>query len=50
VPSPKGPLPHAPHPTFHSLFSGWQAQAGVFSALPDAPVQPDDPRPWWHRL
>lgn len=46
----KGPVPHEPHAMFRSVFRGWHARADVFSALPDAPVQPDDPPPWWHRL
>jgi len=35
---------------FRGVFSGWHAKAGAFSALPDAPVEPDDPPPWWRQL
>ncbi|GAA2487635.1 hypothetical protein GCM10010276_27640 [Streptomyces longisporus] len=48
--SSRGPLPHEPHPVFRAVFSGWHAKAGAFSALPDAPVEPDDPQPWWRQL
>ncbi|WP_216586729.1 hypothetical protein [Streptomyces brasiliscabiei] len=45
----RGSRPHEPHPVFAGVFRDWHAQAGVFSALPDAPVEPDAPRPWWRR-
>ncbi len=48
--STRGPLPHEPHPMFCGVFGAWHAKAGVFSALPDAPEEPDDPQPWWRRL
>ncbi|MET7736800.1 hypothetical protein ABZT02_36535 [Streptomyces sp. NPDC005402] len=50
--SSRGPVPHDPHPMFRAVFGGWHAKADVFSALPDAPVQPDDPQRqrWWRRL
>jgi hypothetical protein len=38
---------------FRGVFDDWFAKAGVLSALPDAPVVPDDSgrrRPAWHRL
>ncbi|MFF9777897.1 hypothetical protein ACF1HJ_30075 [Streptomyces sp. NPDC013978] len=48
--SARGPAPHEPHPMFRGVFHAWHAEADVFSALPDAPVRPDDPEPWWRRL
>jgi hypothetical protein len=50
VASMRGPLPHEPHPMFRGVFRSWHAKAGVFSALPDAPVELDDPQPWWRQL
>jgi hypothetical protein len=40
------------HPVFLGVFADWQAKAGALSALPDAPVVPDDPRrrPLWRWL
>ena len=32
------------HPLFGAVFADWQAMAEVWSALPDAPVVPDEPR------
>ncbi|TDC82179.1 hypothetical protein E1193_12535 [Micromonospora sp. KC606] len=29
---------------FRAVFDDWQARADVWSALPDAPVVPDNPR------
>ncbi|MGX1474867.1 UNVERIFIED_CONTAM: hypothetical protein RKD50_003675 [Streptomyces canus] len=53
--APRSSLPGQDHPLFQGVFSDWQAKAGVLSALPDAPVVPDDSgpgteRPVWHRL
>jgi hypothetical protein len=31
------------HPLFRGVFEDWLARAEVLSALPDAPVVPDDP-------
>jgi hypothetical protein len=44
--------PHETHPLFRGVFEDWHSKAGVFSALPDAPVEPDDARrrPLWRRL
>jgi hypothetical protein len=50
VASSRGPLPHEPHQLFQGVFHGWHKQVGAFSALPGAPVEPDDPQPWWRRL
>lgn len=35
------PLTQA-NPVFRGVFDGWYTKAGVLSALPDAPVVPDD--------
>lgn len=43
--SPKRPLSGETPLVFRAVFAEWQAQAGVWSALPDAPVVSDDPRP-----
>ncbi|WP_406437647.1 hypothetical protein OHB14_58060 [Streptomyces sp. NBC_01613] len=46
-------LPAQAHPLLRGVFSHWYAKAGVLSALPDAPVVPDDARqrgPAWRRL
>ncbi|MFL4908202.1 hypothetical protein ACJ6WF_34590 [Streptomyces sp. MMS24-I2-30] len=32
------------HPLFRPVFEDWYAKAGALSALPDAPVVPDDSR------
>ncbi|WP_406160395.1 hypothetical protein [Streptomyces canus] len=32
------------HPLFHPVFEDWCTKADVFSALPNAPVVPDDSR------
>ncbi|MEU3891855.1 hypothetical protein [Streptomyces sp. NPDC029041] len=32
------------HQMFRSVFEDWQTRAGALSALPDAPVVPDDAR------
>ncbi|MDX3458136.1 hypothetical protein PV396_40435 [Streptomyces sp. ME02-8801-2C] len=32
------------HPLFLGVFADWHAKAGAMSALPDAPVVPDDSR------
>jgi len=37
-------LPAQVHPLFYGVFSQWQAKAGVLSALPNAPVVPEDAR------
>jgi len=29
------------HQLFRAVFEDWQVKAGVFSAMPDAPVVPD---------
>jgi hypothetical protein len=44
--------PHETHPLFRGVFDDWHTRAGVFSALPEAPVEPDAPQrqPWWRRL
>jgi hypothetical protein len=34
----------AQHQVFRGVFDDWQTKAGVLSALPDAPVVPDDSR------
>lgn len=31
------------HPLFHGVFEDWLGRADAMSALPDAPVVPDDP-------
>ncbi|MDF2266887.1 hypothetical protein P2Q00_15835 [Streptomyces coacervatus] len=36
--------PTQPHQLFSGVFADWSARAGAFSALPDAPVVPDDSR------
>ncbi|MEU6228306.1 hypothetical protein [Streptomyces sp. NPDC047042] len=33
------------HPLFLGVFADWHAKVGAMSALPDAPVVPDDSRP-----
>jgi hypothetical protein len=33
------------HPMFAAVFATWLRQADALSALPDAPVVPDEPRP-----
>ncbi|MFF7162914.1 hypothetical protein ACFZBP_16410 [Streptomyces sp. NPDC008086] len=41
------------HQMFRGVFDDWQTRAGVTSALPDAPVVPDEPRQGravWRRL
>lgn len=41
------------HQVFRGVFDDWQTRAGALSALPDAPVVPDDTRPGqstWRRL
>ncbi|MFJ8533396.1 hypothetical protein [Streptomyces sp. NPDC093591] len=41
------------HQMFRGLFDDWQTRAGVLSALPGAPVVPDDTRQGqtaWRRL
>lgn len=46
-------LPSRPHPLLRGVFDDWYAKAGALSALPDAPVVPDDARrrwPAWHWL
>lgn len=46
-------VPARPHPVFLGVFAEWQTKAGVLSALPDAPVVPDEPRqplPVWRWL
>ncbi|GAA3388269.1 hypothetical protein [Cryptosporangium minutisporangium] len=50
--SPGRSLPTGIHPLFRGVIDEWQAEAGVWSALPDAPVVPDAPRrrPVWRRL
>ncbi|MEU6139711.1 hypothetical protein ABZ848_05035 [Streptomyces sp. NPDC047081] len=37
-------LPAQAHPVFRAVFDDWYARAGALSALPDAPVVPDEPR------
>jgi hypothetical protein len=37
-------LPAQAHPLFRGVFDHWQAKAGALSALPHAPVVPDDVR------
>ncbi|MCI3275414.1 hypothetical protein [Streptomyces cylindrosporus] len=37
-------LPAQTHPLFRAVFDDWYARAGALSALPDAPVVPDEPR------
>ncbi|BBC39095.1 hypothetical protein SGFS_103890 [Streptomyces graminofaciens] len=36
--------PAQAHPLFRGVFDHWYAKAGALSALPDAPVVPDDDR------
>lgn len=41
------------HQMFRGVFDDWQTRAGALSALPDAPVVPDEPRQVrtaWRRL
>ncbi|WDF38123.1 hypothetical protein PBV52_15600 [Streptomyces sp. T12] len=41
------------HQVFRGVFEDWQTRAGALSALPDAPVVPDDTRRGrtaWRRL
>ena len=41
------------HQMFRGVFEDWQTRAGALSALPDAPVVPDDNRQGrsaWRRL
>ncbi|AZQ34784.1 hypothetical protein EJ357_15900 [Streptomyces cyaneochromogenes] len=41
------------HQMFRGVFDDWQTRAGALSALPDAPVVPDEPRQGqtaWRRL
>ncbi|WP_369169406.1 hypothetical protein AB5J49_16580 [Streptomyces sp. R28] len=41
------------HQVFRGVFEDWQSRAGALSALPDAPVVPDDTRQGrttWRRL
>ncbi|CAM5375503.1 hypothetical protein [Streptomyces griseorubiginosus] len=38
----KGTLPTEPHPLLSGVFTDWHAKAGALSALPGAPVVPDD--------
>lgn len=41
------------HQMFRGVFDDWQTRAGALSALPDAPVVPDDTRQrraMWRRL
>lgn len=38
----KGALPTEPHPLLSGVFTDWHAKAGALSALPGAPVVPDD--------
>lgn len=45
--SPSRALPTEIHPLLRGVIDEWQAKAGVWSALPDAPVVPDTPR--WRR-
>ncbi|MFC8677235.1 hypothetical protein ACFUEN_31655 [Streptomyces griseorubiginosus] len=49
----KGTLPTEPHPLLSGVFTDWHAKAGALSALPGAPVVPDDcdaPGRMWRRL
>ena len=55
--SPRSALPAGPHPMLSGVFAAWHEKAGALSALPGAPVVPDDRgtrgRMWrrlWSRL